>query len=66
MEDWQLEIKFWDQVFPALPYAFQRSQEIEKKYGYNDESGITAKSVQVYCRTEQILQKETREVFNKL
>lgn len=62
MEQWQLEIKFWDEVFPSLHYAFQRSLEIMKEYGYDHE--ITAKSIQVYCRTEKILQEETRKYFN--
>lgn len=65
MEQWLLAIKFWDQVFPSLAYAFQRSQEIMEEYGYDDESGITSKSMQVYCRTEKILQKETRDIFNQ-
>ncbi len=61
--DWINEIKFWDQVFPALPYAFQRSQEIMSEYGYDHT--LTAKSMHMYCRVEEILQQETRDANNK-
>ena len=60
---WLTEVKFWDQVFPSLPYAFQRSQEIMKEHGYDHI--LTAKSMQVYCRTVKILQGETRIAFKQ-
>lgn len=59
---WLDEIKFWDQVFPSLRYAFQRSLDIQTKYG--DDHCLTAKSMQLYSRTEKILQQETRDAFN--
>lgn len=55
---------FWDQVFPALQYAFQRSLDMQTQYGWDDK--IVAKSMHLYCRTEQILQKYTRDSFDGL
>jgi len=70
MDQWQLKIKFWDQVFPSLPYAFRRSQQFINKYGYNPknvrETKIVVKSMQIYSRTEEILKKESRAYSKEL
>ena len=61
--DLKEEIKFWDQVFPCLPYAFQRSHDLMDEFGYDHE--LTTKSMQRFGRTEKIGQQETRDANNK-
>lgn len=60
-DQFKLTQQFWDQVFPVRKWTFMRSLELQNTLGYDDK--LVAKSMSVYCRMDEILRMETKNVI---